>query len=163
MVAMSGLDDFLTRTENGRTQVYLTDALGTVVGLAHADGTLATRDAYDPYGQPTTSGAASLNPYTFTGRENDNTGLLHYRDRYYDPETGRFISQDPLGQAGGTSLYHCGLSSPTTYTDPTGGNPMIAACAVGGLMDGGLTWAFQRLSGRKVEWGQVGNAALTGC
>ncbi|MFB7215581.1 polymorphic toxin-type HINT domain-containing protein [Streptomyces sp. NPDC056255] len=162
-VATSGLDEFLTRTENGSTQVYLTDALGSVIGLANSDGTIATKYAYDPNGQPTVSGAASSNPYTFTGRENDGTGLLYYRDRYYDPETGRFISQDPIGQAGGTNLYQYALSSPTTYTDPTGNNPMIAACAVGGLMDGGLDWAFQRLSGRKVNWGQVGNAALTGC
>ncbi|MFJ7195342.1 MULTISPECIES: RHS repeat-associated core domain-containing protein [unclassified Streptomyces] len=162
-VATSGLDEFLTRTENGATQVYLTDALGSVIGLAGSDGTIATRYAYDPNGQATTTGTASSNPYTFTGRENDGTGLLYYRDRYYDPETGRFISQDPIGQAGGTNLYQYALSSPTTYTDPTGDNPMIAACAVGGLMDGGLDWAFQRLSGRKVNWGQVGNAALTGC
>nr|WTB30652.1 polymorphic toxin-type HINT domain-containing protein [Streptomyces sp. NBC_00830] len=40
---------------------------------------------------------------------------------------------------------------------------MLAACAVGGLLDGGISWASQRLSGRKVNWGQVGNAALTGC
>ncbi|MFD9601968.1 RHS repeat-associated core domain-containing protein [Streptomyces sp. NPDC059970] len=162
-VATSGLDEFLTRTENGNTQVYLTDALGSVIGLANSDGTIATKYAYDPNGQPTVSGAASSNPYTFTGRENDGTGLLYYRDRYYDPETGRFISQDPIGQAGGTNLYQYALSSPTTYTDPTGNNPMIAACAIGGLIDGGLDWAFQRLSGRKVNWGQVGNAALTGC
>ncbi|WP_323180193.1 RHS repeat-associated core domain-containing protein [Streptomyces sp. NBC_00893] len=162
-VATSGLDEFLTRTENGATQIYLTDALGSVIGLANSDGTIATRYAYDPNGQATTTGTASSNPYTFTGRENDGTGLLYYRDRYYDPETGRFISQDPIGQAGGANLYQYALSSPTTYTDPTGDNPMIAACAVGGLMDGGIDWAFQRLSGRKVNWGQVGNAALTGC
>ncbi|WP_405851451.1 polymorphic toxin-type HINT domain-containing protein [Streptomyces sp. NBC_01369] len=162
-VATSGLDEFLTRTENGATQIYLTDALGSVIGLANSDGTIATKYAYDPNGRATTTGAASSNPYTFTGRENDGTGLLYYRDRYYDPETGRFISQDPIGQAGGTNLYQYALSSPTTYTDPTGDNPMIAACAVGGLMDGGIDWAFQRLSGRKVNWGQVGNAALTGC
>ncbi|MEV6143643.1 polymorphic toxin-type HINT domain-containing protein [Streptomyces sp. NPDC051992] len=162
-VTTSGLDEFLTRTENGATQIYLTDALGSVIGLANSDGTVATKYAYDPNGQATTTGTASSNPYTFTGRENDGTGLLYYRDRYYDPETGRFISQDPIGQAGGTNLYQYALSSPTTYTDPTGDNPMIAACAVGGLMDGGIDWAFQRLSGRKVNWGQVGNAALTGC
>ncbi|MEE1744116.1 RHS repeat-associated core domain-containing protein, partial [Streptomyces sp. JV184] len=131
-VATSGLDEFLTRTENGATQIYLTDALGSVIGLANSDGTIATRYAYDPNGQATTTGTASSNPYTFTGRENDGTGLLYYRDRYYDPETGRFISQDPIGQAGGTNLYQYALSSPTTYTDPTGNNPMIAACAVGG-------------------------------
>lgn len=37
------------------------------------------------------------NPYTFIGREDDGTGLLYYRDRYYDTQTGRFISQDPKG------------------------------------------------------------------
>ncbi|MES9508502.1 polymorphic toxin-type HINT domain-containing protein [Streptomyces sp. NPDC000609] len=162
-MATSGLDEFLTRTENGATRIYLTDALGSVIGLADRDGTVATEYAYDPNGQATTTGTASSNPYTFTGRENDGTGLLYYRDRYYDPETGRFISQDPIGQAGGTNLYQYALSSHTTCTDPTGDNPMIAACAVGGSMDGGIDWAFQRLSGRKVNRGQVGNAALTGC
>ncbi len=162
-VATSGLDEFLTRTENGTTQFYLTDVQGTVVGLANPDGTIATTYAYDPGGTPTTSGATSSNPYTFTGREDDGTGLLYYRDRYYDPQTGRFISPDPIGQAGGTNLYQYALSSPTTYTDPTGNNPLIAGCVVGGLMDGGLDWLTQRLSGRKVNWGQVGQAAAIGC
>ncbi|MFJ7415614.1 RHS repeat-associated core domain-containing protein [Streptomyces sp. NPDC098077] len=162
-VAMSGLDEFLTRTEGAKTQVYLTDALGTVLGLADPDGTIATKYTYDPNGQSTTSGTVSSNPYTFTGRENDGTGLLFYRARYYDPQTGRFISQDPIGQAGGINLYQYALSSPTTYTDPTGNTPMAAACIGGGLVDGGLDWLGQRLSGRKVNWGQVGTAAATGC
>ncbi|MFC5912441.1 RHS repeat-associated core domain-containing protein [Streptomyces pulveraceus] len=162
-VATSGLDEFLTRTENGATQVYLTDALGSVIGLANSDGTIATRYTYDPNGQATTTGTASSNPYTFTGRENDGTGLLYYRDRYYDPETGRFISQDPIGQAGGTNLYQYALSSPTTYTDPSGNNPLLAGCAIGGLSEAGLDWLGQRLSGRKVNWGQVGTSAVTGC
>ncbi|WUW19284.1 polymorphic toxin-type HINT domain-containing protein [Streptomyces sp. NBC_01463] len=162
-VATSGLDQYLTRSENGSTQVYLTDALGSVIGLANSDGTIATTYAYDPNGTATPTGAVSTNPYTFTGRESDDTGLLYYRNRYYDPETGRFISQDPIGQAGGTNLYQYALSSPTTYTDPTGDNPLIAACAINGAIDGGLNWAFQRLSGRKVSWGDVANAALMGC
>ncbi|EST28814.1 RHS repeat-associated core domain-containing protein [Streptomyces niveus] len=162
-VAMSGLDEYLTRTENGATQVYLTDALGTVVGLANADGTVATSYTYDPYGQPTASGAASTDPYTFTGRESDGTGLLYYRNRYYDPESGRFISQDPIGYAGGTNLYEYALSSPTTYTDPTGNSPVLAGCVIGGLGEAGLDWLGQPLSGRKVDWGQVGMSAALGC
>src|SRR5262249_44740697 len=39
------------------------------------------------------------NPYQFTGRENDGTGLYYYRARYYDPTWGRFISEDPLNLA----------------------------------------------------------------
>jgi len=162
-MATSGLDEYLTRSEGGATQVYLTDALGSVVGLANSDGTVATTYAYDPNGTPTASGTTSTNPHTFTGREDDRTGLLYYRDRYYDPQTGRFISQDPSGQAGGTNLYQYALSSPTTYTDPTGNNPLIAGCVIGGLMDGGLDWLTQRLSGRKVNWGQVGQSAAIGC
>lgn len=49
------------------------------------------------------------------------------------------------------------------WPDPSGNNPMIAACVVGGLMDGGLDWLSQRLSGRKVNWGQVGQSAAVGC
>ncbi|MEC4020976.1 RHS repeat-associated core domain-containing protein [Streptomyces sp. H27-D2] len=162
-VATSGLDEFLTRSEGGKTQVYLTDALGSVVGLADADGTIATSYAYDPNGTPTSSGAATSNPYTFTGREDDGTGLLYYRNRYYDPQTGRFISQDPIGYAGGPNLYQYALSSPTTYTDPSGNSPMLAGCVVGGLVDGGMDWLGQRLSGRKVDWGQVGMSAAIGC
>lgn len=162
-VATSGLDEYLTRTENNTTQIYLTDALGSIVGLANTDGTIATRYTYDPNGLPTTSGATSSNPYTFTGRESDGTGLLHYRNRYYDPESGRFISPDPIGHAGGTNLYQYALSSPTTYTDPTGNNPLLAGCVIGGLSEAGLDWLGQRLSGRKVNWGQVGTSAAMGC
>ncbi|MFI8515600.1 RHS repeat-associated core domain-containing protein [Streptomyces sp. NPDC085460] len=162
-VTTSGLDEYLTRVENGQPQIYLTDALGTVVGLANESGAITTRYTYDPYGQPTTSGVESTNPYTFTGRENDNTGLLYYRNRYYHPESGRFISRDPIGYAGGANLYQYALSAPTTYTDPSGNNPLIAGCLAGGVVDGGLDWLSQRLSGRKVNWGQVGQAAALGC
>ncbi|MEU5438736.1 RHS repeat-associated core domain-containing protein [Streptomyces sp. NPDC020719] len=162
-VTTSGLDEFLTRSENGATQTYLTDALGSVVGLANSDGTIATTYAYDPAGQPTATGTATTNPYTFTGREDDGTGLLYYRSRYYDPQTGRFISQDPIGQNGGTNLYQYALSSPTIFSDPSGNNPMLAGCVVGGLLDGGTDWLTQRLSGRKVDWGHVAAAGATGC
>ncbi|WP_225642589.1 RHS repeat-associated core domain-containing protein [Streptomyces werraensis] len=163
-VATSGVDEYLTRTENGKTQVYLTDALGSVVGLANADGTVATRYTYDPYGQSAQSGTASTNPYTFTGREDDGTGLMYYRSRYYHPETGRFISQDPIGAAGGPNLYQYALSSPTTYTDPSGNIPtVLAGCIAGAAWGGAEELAAQYLSGRKVTWGDVGWAALEGC
>jgi len=46
-------------------------------------------------------------PYSFTGREYDvETGLHYYRARYLDPNSGRFISKDPLGfEAGDPVLY----------------------------------------------------------
>jgi type VI secretion system secreted protein VgrG len=63
---------------------------------------------------------ASTNSAQFTGRENDDAGLLFYRARYYSPATGRFISEDPLGLLAGTNLYGYVFSSPTNFVDPTG-------------------------------------------
>jgi RHS repeat-associated protein len=163
-VTASGVDEYLTRTEGGKTQVYLTDALGSVIGLANADGTVATRYTYDPYGQSARSGEATTNPYTFTGREDDGTGLMYYRARYYDPETGRFISQDPIGYSGGPNLYQYALSSPTAFTDPSGNIPaMAASCLIGAAVGGITELADQYLSGRKLVWGDVALAALGGC
>jgi RHS repeat-associated protein len=57
----------------------------------------------------------------FTGREDDGTGLLYYRARYYDPASATFISQDPLGLGGGDiNLYRYVASDPFNLTDPDG-------------------------------------------
>jgi len=60
--------------------------------------------------------------FGFTGRELDpQTGLNYYRDRWYDPLTGEFTSEDPIGFAGGdTNLSRYVGNSPADYTDPTG-------------------------------------------
>jgi len=64
---------------------------------------------------------ASLDGYTFTGREWDKeTGLYYYRARYYDPMEGRFISKDPIGFSGGINLYSYTAENPINYTDPFG-------------------------------------------
>jgi RHS repeat-associated protein len=58
----------------------------------------------------------------FTGREWDpETNLYYYRARYYDPKIGRFISEDPIGFAGGKgSLYTYVGSDPANFADPEG-------------------------------------------
>ena len=51
------------------------------------------------------SGTTSPNPFQFTGRENDPTGLYYLRARYYNPTWGRFISEDPIGLNGNLYAY----------------------------------------------------------
>jgi RHS repeat-associated protein len=59
-------------------------------------------------------------PFRFQGQYEDvETGLYYNRFRYYAPETGAYISQDPIGLNGGFALYAYAWS-PTTVTDPTG-------------------------------------------
>jgi len=75
---------------------------------------------YEPFGTATETGS-DANPFQYTGRENDGTGLYYYRERYYHPGLSRFISEDPLDFAAGDSnLYRYVLDNPTNLTDPLG-------------------------------------------
>ena len=60
--------------------------------------------------------------YRYTGREYDaDIGLYYYRNRWYDPEVGRFISEDPIGFAGGDiNLYGYVGNNPLNFIDPYG-------------------------------------------
>ena len=62
------------------------------------------------------------NPFQYSGRESDTeTGLYYYRARYYDPGTGRFLSEDPLrSDAGDLNFFNYVGDSPTNATDPMG-------------------------------------------
>jgi RHS repeat-associated protein len=116
-----GVDQLFRRTDAAGDRYPLTDALGSVVALTNGSGAIATTYAYEPYGATTASGSASANSTQFTGRENDGSGLYFYRARYYDPLTGRFLSEDPAGfAAGDPNLYRYVGNSPTNASDPSG-------------------------------------------
>lgn len=114
------LDEYFQRTEGAATSTYLQDSLMSTVALTNAAGSIQTSYAYDPYGNVTASGTASDNPYQYTGRENDATGLYYYRARYYSPTMGRFVAQDPLGLAAGQNVYAYVIDNPAGLTDPLG-------------------------------------------
>jgi len=63
-------------------------------------------------------------PYKFVGQHGvmtDPNGFYYMRARYYDPEVGRFISEDPIGFEGGdTNLYAYVGNNPATLIDPNG-------------------------------------------
>jgi RHS repeat-associated protein len=75
--------------------------------------------AYEPYGEVASTGSSD-NPYQYTGREKDGSGLYYYRARYYSPTLKRFISEDPIGLEGGLNSYAYVNGRPVEYTDPLG-------------------------------------------
>jgi RHS repeat-associated protein len=115
-----GIDEVLTRTDSAETGQYLADALGSTMALTDSTGGATTTYTHEPFGRTAVEGTG-INAFQYTGRENDGTGLYYYRARYYDPGRGRFISEDPIGFAGGDiDLYPYVIGNPSRWTDPLG-------------------------------------------
>ncbi len=97
----------LTKDSDGSiTETYSYDVFGNRTILAANGTTVRTTSSYD-------------NPYGYTSRRHDEeSGLMYFRARYYDPENAGFVSQDPLEQIDGASIYR-GYFVPNRV-DPSG-------------------------------------------
>ncbi len=116
----AGIDERFQRTDSTGTYSYLTDALGSTEALIDTSGNSDAQYTYSPYGAMSISGSTT-NSYDYTGRESDGIGLHYYRARYYNPATGRFLSEDPAGFAGsGPDLYQYAGDDPIDFIDPFG-------------------------------------------
>jgi len=115
-----GIDEVLARHTAAGQRTLLQDALNSVVAQAKDDQTMANWYAYSPYGESQSLGDGEGNPLQYTGRENDGTGLYYYRARYYDPVLKRFVSEDPIGLAGGANVYTYVGGDPISLVDPFG-------------------------------------------
>ncbi len=115
------IDEPLARIKSdGTIRYYHADALGSIIALTNDLGTIRTQYNYSPFGEAEIVGEPSDNPFQYTGRENDGTGLYYYRFRYYAPYLKRFISEDPIGLLGGLNYYNYVNNSPLIYLDPLG-------------------------------------------
>jgi RHS repeat-associated protein len=107
------------------TLYYLTDGLGSTMALTDEDGDVVNTYDYDVFGGVRGMTGSQPNDYTFAGEQVDgSTGLQYLRARYYDMETGRFISADPLqGSFASPSTqnrYAYSLNEPCGHTDRLG-------------------------------------------
>ena len=114
----------LNNTTEG-TQFYLFDALGSVVNLIKPDGSLQARYQYDAWGNYRSTTGTSKNAFGFTGHELDEETSLYYaKARFYDPELGLFLNEDPFEGDPLTppSLhrYTYAFANPTVYIDLNG-------------------------------------------
>ena len=100
------------------------DGNGNIIALVKAsDGTQAATYEYGAFGEllRMTGAAARLNPWRFSTKyQDEETGLVMYQLRPYQPATGRWLSRDPIGENGGINLLQFVSNDPMNRIDPFG-------------------------------------------
>ena len=100
---------------------YTKDHLGSVRELVDGNGTLQTRYDYDLWGGRTKLTGTVESEVGYTGHHHHGkSGLVLTWYRAYDPVTGRWLSRDPIGEAGGINLYGYVGNDPIGLVDPLG-------------------------------------------
>jgi len=106
---------------DGGSRFPLLDGVGSARGLVDGSATLTDSYRLDSFGTPTGPAQATLNPYRFGaawGYITDPSGMLQLGARFYWPEVGRFVSQDPLHADDSTYAY--AEDNPVVRVDATG-------------------------------------------
>jgi RHS repeat-associated protein len=103
------------------TYYYTLEHPGHVTGLINEAGAVAGEYRYTPFGEIESSNDTTGQPLRYMAREIDTaTGLYYVRARWYDPAMARFVSQDPIGLAGGMNTYAYAGNDPVNHRDPSG-------------------------------------------
>ena len=153
-----------TTFQRGPTKWYVYDGLGSVVGEVDPSGNLTSSPKYDVYGLVRSNTGTASSAMGFVGGlghlSEAGTGLIYMRARYYDPQLGRFSSQDMKGN--GTNWFVYCSNNPVSRYDPDGKEDMAGlgtAMGISGTLMGitcGFTdWMYQMLTKGQVDWTHV--------
>jgi RHS repeat-associated protein len=89
--------------------------------LVDASGNVAAQYDYDPYGNSTTISGSVSSDIGYAGYfHHAASGLDFALFRAYDPQHGRWLNRDPIGQSGGTNIYAYVGENPLNFIDPFG-------------------------------------------
>jgi type VI secretion system protein VasG len=104
-------------TDKGSESI-VTDYLGTPVEAYNEEGNKVWEREIDIYGRVRKENLTNFVPFLYQGQYVDvETGLAYNRFRYYDCDTGNYISQDPIGLAGGNPTLYGYVHDPNSWID----------------------------------------------
>ena len=107
--------------EEERIFYYINDHLGTAQLLLDEQAVVVWQGNYQPFGEVDVVVNDLEQHFRFPGQIFDTESGLHYNwNRYYNPETGRYISPDPIGLDGGLNLYAYVGNDPVNWMDLEG-------------------------------------------
>ncbi|EYF02224.1 RHS repeat-associated core domain-containing protein [Chondromyces apiculatus] len=110
----------VAKTDGEQRYGVVTDHLGVPLAIFDDAGEIAWRAQLNTYGVARADMARTSCPWRWPGQyEDEETGLFYNRFRYYDPESGRYVSQDPIRLLGGINSYRYTFN-PTLNIDPLG-------------------------------------------
>jgi len=116
----AGIDEPLAASRS-TTEFYNADGLGSITSLGTSAGALSDSFVYDTFGNLGSLTGSFAQSFRYTSREWDSeAGLYYYRARYYDPQVGRFLSEDPIGFRAGINMFEYVHNNPTNSIDPSG-------------------------------------------
>ncbi len=115
-------DRLLTMIRPGEMVYYFhNDHLGTPQVLIDDSQAIVWKAVYTPFGKAVPSIQTVENPFRFPGQYYDQETGLHYNYfRYYNPQTGRYVTPDPIGLEGGINLFVYVSNDPISLDDPEG-------------------------------------------
>jgi RHS repeat-associated protein len=115
-------DQLLSMIKPGELAYYFhNDHLGTPQVLTDDSQVIAWKAVYTPFGGAVPSIQTVENPFRFPGQYYDPETGLHYNYfRYYNPQTGRYITPDPIGLEGGINLFVYVQNKPLNKSDRLG-------------------------------------------
>ena len=116
----------VSRKAGTNTAFFGYDGNGNVTLLSDGNGSDVGRYRYDGFGNAleVTGSSAQENDHRFSTKElHAPSGLYYYGFRFYSPALGRWISRDPIEEAGGLNMYEFIFSNPTNLVDDYGTKP----------------------------------------
>jgi len=146
----------------GANLTYHHDRINSVTALTDHTGSIAGQDAYNAFGERISHSGSTANILGYTGRAHDEeANLIYYRARFYDPEVGRFISEDPLGFEAGVNFYAYVQNNPVMFNDPMGLEIRVYSSDAFGVsnLNHAYVWSTEtgrgkgRAGGYGSEWG----------
>jgi RHS repeat-associated protein len=105
------------------TYYYFADGNKNIGQLMDSSGNIVAKYEYSPFGVQTSASGTyvATNPFRFSSEYYDSeTGLAYYNYRYYSPTLGRWLSRDPIAEAGGSNLYAMVSNNPIGSWDKLG-------------------------------------------